>query len=266
MSQMAFAHKSDWRRSYAHVFKLSALGCAWEFIRRNPKLCEAWSALRPAWEEVQGDHGLKIIEAKEDLSSPCLWASSPEEDATTATVLWNPGVTTRVLNVVALPPNASFGGHVLDLEFITVEKTLFLTSGGSQQLLLRDGMHSLQLNILGTRLTDPATLFVDTAVPEDCPETQIHLLKCFRKLRTNGILPAECFVPHVYAKRARRVLIALDGHLAGMSHREIAMALFGEVRVARDWSDPGEHMRDAVRRAISRGLVLMNGGYQMFLR
>jgi hypothetical protein len=266
MLEAGSAHGNDWRQSYAHVSELSALGCAWEFVRRNPKICEAWSALRPAWQEARGDHGLKIIEAKEYLSAPYLWASSPNADATTASVIWNPAVTGHVLDVVALPPKASFGGQVLDLEFIATEKTLFLAPGGMQQLLLRNGIHSLQLNISGTRITDPVALFVDTAVPEDHPEIQTRLLKCFRKLRTSGALRAECFVPHVYARRAERVLIALDGHLAGVSHREIAVAMFGAARVARDWSDPREHMRDTVRRAISRGLVLMNGGYQMFLR
>lgn len=266
MSEAVSAHKSDWRQSYAHVSKLSGLGCAWEFVRRNPKISAAWSALTPAWKEAQGDHGLKIIEAENGFQSTYLWASSPDADATSASVVWNPAVTNRVLDVAALPPKAGFRGHILDLEFIAVEKTLYLASGGRQQLLLRDGIHSLQLNIAGARITDPVALFIDTAVPEDHPEMQIRLLQCFRKLRTNGVLPTECFVPHVYAGRAERVLMALDGYLAGVSHREIAVAMFGGARVARDWSDPGEHMRDVVRRAISRGLVLLNGGYQMFLR
>lgn len=175
-------------------------------------------------------------------------------------------MTTRVLDVVALPPRASFGGQVLDLEFIAAEKTLFLAPGGMQQLLLRSGPLSLQLNISGERITAPATLYVDTAVSEDRSEAQTRLLERFRKLRTTGTLPAECFPAHPYAARAAIVLMALDGHLAGVSHREIAVAMFGEERVIRDWSDPGEHMRDAVRRAIARGIILMNGGYQMFLR
>jgi len=266
MSGAASAHKTDWRQSYAHVSKLSGLGCAWEFIRRNPKISEAWSALRPAWKEAQGNYGLKIVEAGHGISSPYLWASSPDADATAASVVWNPAVTNRVLDVVALPPKAGFRGHILDLEFIAAEKTLFLASDGTQHLLLRDGMHSLQLNVSGVRIDEPVTLFVDTAVSEDHSNTQIRLLECFRKLRTNGALPIKCFVPHIYARRTERVLMALDGHLAGISHREIAMAMFGGARVARDWSDPGEHMRDVVRRAISRGLVLLNGGYQMFLR
>lgn len=260
------APEGRWRKSYAHVIELSALGCAWEFIRRNAKISDAWSALKPAWEEVDGEHGLKIVRSIDQRASPYLWTSSPEDDAITASVIWNPAITDRVLDVVALPPKAGFRGQVLDLEFIATEKTLLVSSDGRQQLLLRDGARSLQLNISGVRITDPVVLFVDTAVPEDQPETQTRLLECFRKLRTNGAVPAECFPPHPYAKRAASVLIALDGHLAGVSHREIAIAMFGESRVARDWRDPGEHMRDAVRRAIARGLALMEGGYRMFLR
>lgn len=260
------AQKTGWRKSYAHVFELPALGCAWEFIRRNSRISGAWSALRPAWQEAAGDHGLKIIQATEPIASPYLWTSSADEDATMASVIWSPAATHRVLDVVALPPKASFGGQVLDLEFIAAEKTLFVASDGTQQLLLRDGTRSLQLNIAGARIIDPVMLFVDTAVPEEHPDTQLHLLRCFSKLRISGALPADGFPPHPYAKRAATVLMALDGHLAGVPHREIATAMFGEARVGRDWSDPGEHMRDAVRRAIARGLALMEGGYRMFLR
>ncbi len=32
--------------------------------------------------------------------------------------------------------------------------------------------------------------------------------------------------------------MALDGYLAGVPHREIAVAMFEEERVARDWADP----------------------------
>lgn len=266
LSEACSAQTGDWRRAYTHVLELSAFGCAWEFVRRNPKISNAWSALKPAWKEVQGDHDLKIIEARNDFSLPYLWASSPGADATAASVVWNPAATSCVLDVVALPPKVSFGGQVLDLEFLAAEKILFIGSNGIQQLLLRSGTHSFQLNISGECITAPATLYVDTAVSEDRAETQTRLLECFRKLRATGTLPAECFPAHPYAKRAAIVLMALDGHLAGVAHREIAVAMFGEERVARDWSDPGEHLRDAVRRAIARGIILMNGGYQIFLR
>ncbi|WP_425374799.1 DUF2285 domain-containing protein [Mesorhizobium tamadayense] len=58
------------------------------------------------------------------------------------------------------------------------------------------------------------------------------------------------------------MLQALDGSLAGASHQEIAIALFGRRRVEEGWSHPGNHIRDQVRRAIQRGRYLMGGGYR----
>lgn len=257
----------NWRQSYAHVFELSALGLAWEFVRRNPKLRDEWSALKPAWKESIGDHGTRIVrEPKtERLVSPYLWTSSPE-DATAASVIWNPMLTRRVLRVVAVPPRLALGGQTLDLEYLSVEKTLMIGVDGSQQLLLRDGPHSLQLDIRGASISEPATLFLDTALPEEGADIEIALLRCFHELRSTGGLLRQSFPPHPYAKRAALVLTALDGYLASVSHREIAVAVFGPQRVERDWGDPGEHLRDAVRRAIARGVALMEHGYSSLLR
>lgn len=60
-------------------------------------------------------------------------------------------------------------------------------------------------------------------------------------------------------------LMALDGSLAGASHREIATALLGEQRVQSDWTDPGDHLLDRIRRTVRRGHMLMNRGYRDFL-
>jgi hypothetical protein len=262
------AEPGEWRKSYAHVFQLPALGCAWEFVRRNAKLEAAWSALKPAWQESVADHGLKIVHAPPDMassSSSWLWASS-FDDATQASVIWDPASTAHVLKVVALPPRMALGGQVLDLEFLTTEKTLFVTADGQQQLLLRDGTRSLQLDIRGAPITEPVALFADTAVPENRPDAHLALLRCFSALRLTGDLPKDCLAPHPYAKRAALVLVALDGYLAGVAHRDIAVAMYGLERVDRDWSDPGEHLRDGVRRAIARGVALMEGGYRIFLR
>lgn len=260
------ASLGDWRRSYAHVFELSALGLAWEFVRRNSKIRDEWSALKPVWKEAIGDHGLKIVRGTVQPDTDCWWNSSPDEDATAASVFWSPSATARLLDVVSLPPSAAFHAQIFDLELFALEKTLLILPDGTQQLLLRDGAHSLQLNISGQSILAPVTLLVPAGLTEELSSTQTQLLKCFRLLRTNGTLPAECFPPHPYAGRAARVLMALDGHLAGVSHREIAVAMFGLERIKRDWGDPGEHLRDTVRRAIARGLVLMNGGYRTFLR
>jgi hypothetical protein len=64
------------------------------------------------------------------------------------------------------------------------------------------------------------------------------------------------------ALRLRNVLIALDGHAAGASYREIAVVLYGPDYVAWDWLA----QKERVRRHVRRGLALSAGGYRNFLK
>ena len=55
--------------------------------------------------------------------------------------------------------------------------------------------------------------------------------------------------------------MALDARLAGKSLRQIAVDLYGEARVAEEWSSDGS-MRGRVRWRLKQALKLMNGGYR----
>nr|WP_282595233.1 DUF2285 domain-containing protein [Mesorhizobium mediterraneum] len=90
-------------------------------------------------------------------------------------------------------------------------------------------------------------------------------LECLNILCAQSELPARLFPPERRGARLTFVLRVLDGSLAGASHREIAEALIGQQRVHSDWNDPRDHLRDRIRRAVSRGRALMNGGYLDFL-
>ena len=57
------------------------------------------------------------------------------------------------------------------------------------------------------------------------------------------------------------LLLALDGHLAGKSHRVIAIDLFGAARVAAEWHEDSA-IRSRVRSRIEKSCCLMNGGYR----
>jgi len=60
-------------------------------------------------------------------------------------------------------------------------------------------------------------------------------------------------------------LIALDGKLAGASLRQIAEMLLGADLVADDWENGSRFSRERARRAVSRGVALMNGGWRELL-
>ena len=59
------------------------------------------------------------------------------------------------------------------------------------------------------------------------------------------------------------LLIALDGWLAAKSQRLIAVDLYGEARVEREWCRSG-WMRARVRYRVEQSVVLMNG-YRVLL-
>ncbi len=66
------------------------------------------------------------------------------------------------------------------------------------------------------------------------------------------------------ARKLRNAIIALDGRAAGASHREVAIAIYGQAKVASEWRPAG--LRDLVRRDLDRGLKLVAGGYRDLLR
>jgi hypothetical protein len=79
--------------------------------------------------------------------------------------------------------------------------------------------------------------------------------------------PAELpYTPRAWSAqtlRLRNALIALDGHAAGASYRDVAAVIFGKHRVARDWPDPS--LKDLVRRSLKRGQAYAGGGYLAFI-
>ena len=125
---------------------------------------------------------------------------------------------------------------------------------------------TLQVIVCGTSVFEPVGLLADALCPPRGMRNHINSLQCLNDLHVSGWLSHRYFPPEPRGRRLSVVLQALDGYLAGASYREIARALFGPIRTEADWSNPGDHLRDHVRRAIKRGRSLMEGGYRQFLR
>ena len=115
-------------------------------------------------------------------------------------------------------------------------------------------------------LGERADLLIDTGWSPAIVSYQDRSLKRLRSYRAGGVLQEWDYPPDPYAARLALVLQALDGWRAGARHRDIAEALYGFERVALDWADPRESLRDQVRYAISRGRALMDHGYRGFLQ
>ncbi|MER8522889.1 DUF2285 domain-containing protein [Mesorhizobium sp. M1076] len=135
----------------------------------------------------------------------------------------------------------------------------------SQHVLLGHAQRSLQIAVSGADILQPVHLLAEAIWPAAVLKHRLWALECLNALCAYGELPARLFPPEKRGTRLNFVLRALDGSLAGASHREIAEVLIGERRVHADWTDPRNHLRDRIRRSLSRGRALMHGGYLNFL-
>ncbi|EHK54581.1 hypothetical protein MAXJ12_24447 [Mesorhizobium alhagi CCNWXJ12-2] len=161
--------------------------------------------------------------------------------------------------------SSSSGAPPFDLATLPCRATVLLSGAGCQHVLLRHADRHFQLVVSGESVLLPVRLHIDAIWPAQQLKPRLRALECINSLVADGRLPKTLFPPEARGDRLRFVLQALDGSLAGASHREIAEALIGEPRVQADWNDPRDHMRDRIRRAIHRGHALMNGGYREFV-
>ncbi|WP_246674623.1 DUF2285 domain-containing protein [Mesorhizobium sp. B4-1-3] len=144
--------------------------------------------------------------------------------------------------------------------------SILLSGDAHQHVLFEDEAKALQLAVSGASLLEPARLTSTILWAPADVKRSLTGIACLNGLRSSGRLADRFFPPEPRGPRLRSVLRAFDGFVAGASHREIGVVLFGQARVDHDWADPRDHLRDTVRRAIGRGRLLVNGGYRQFMR
>lgn len=188
----------------------------------------------------------------------------PAVDARRARLFWDPVVSPQVLPVDASPAGNSHA-RVLRLDQVEITTTVLRTPNGLQHVLFADGGRALQLAVRGTDVTSEVVLRADALPPARDFQARLNGMQRLADLNTTGRLRPPLYPCHTGARRLQHVLQSLDGWLAAAPQREIAMALFGEARVEREWRHPGDHLRDQVRRAVRRGRLLMAGAYRRFL-
>ncbi|NIK87577.1 hypothetical protein FHS83_000895 [Rhizomicrobium palustre] len=252
----------NWRTGYEGFERFPRLAFAWEYLRRNERFREVCHDNSRYIRQV-GNRFTVIDGRRLKFGGHCLFATSPDDDARSATVFWEPGVCPKVLHLLALPVRKRA------MPFIFAESplhtSLLIAPDGLQHVTVRDGVRTLQLCIRGQSLLHPVTLVFDTAAAPSLFSRQNQSLACFQAYRAGQGFLERHFPADPHAKRLTFVLKALDGWLFGLPQREIALTLYGRERVERDWRDPRENLRDQVRHAIARGRALVERGHCAFL-
>ncbi|RUT97665.1 DUF2285 domain-containing protein [Mesorhizobium sp. USDA-HM6] len=190
------------------------------------------------------------------------FASSLHRDAA---AFWCPSRCPQVLPVVAERVSSSPGRPAFEPASLPCSASVLRLVEGGQHLLLQSAGRQLQIAVSGASIIGPVRLRADAVWPAGEVRQHLWALECLNSLIARGRLPKRQFPPEARGRRLCFVLRALDGSVAGASYRDIAEALIGEPRVRADWTDPRDHLRDRIRRAVTRARALMNGGYLDFL-
>ncbi|MDC7675192.1 DUF2285 domain-containing protein [Asticcacaulis machinosus] len=180
-----------------------------------------------------------------------------------ACVFWRPDWDKSVLMVRTLP--AFTPENAFDLHSYGALATVLILEEGFEVVLLTDGVRHLQLFVLeGSVLNGPVYLRYALSGFNHL-ETRILSLR-----RLIGLHQHRQFVPKLYpmetkAERWVLALRAFDGYLEGASQREIAIGLFGRKAVEDDWNGQSDFLRLRIKRLLSHGRFMTQGGYGRLL-
>ncbi len=239
---MVDPHTASWfpAAAYLYVLHLDPLALAWEYLRRNPDYRRDWLRRRRQRQAASG-WGLRRLE-------------DPGLDARDAHPAWLSGRDSVVqLHPDVDPPSRATAFRFWRLpgckQLVHDSHGLLLTAqrpGGYLRLALAPGLEEGMPYVCAVRAR---------AVPRMPPVPHAGAVRNERD--ADAALPR----PLPTALLEMHTLQALDATLADASARDVAVGLFGDERVARDWYADGG-LRSRVRRLVRRGGALMRGDYR----
>lgn len=243
----------DWRdsESYTWIMALPRPALAWEFVRRSP-------AYRDAFQTNQ----LAVAGARSEW--PLVRLEDPRLDARVAVPAWRAEAHDTVLPLRTSASAQDAIRAVLDVHALHCRMTVYRETDSRSHVIFADQGRQLHLDVESDPSAGP-TLMTPALAPVEIAAKRSLAIRRLADLAQHGELRAHLYPPESRAARFARILQALDGALAGAKHRDIAISLFGELRVSQDWAAPDNHLRDHVRRAVAQGRAMMSEGFTRLL-
>lgn len=243
----------EWQASaaYLYVLHLSAVELAWEYLRRNPDYRDDWAKFGPrADAAVARRWGLEF-----------LW--DPALDAREIQPVWLPSPSTQLRVSKSDEPSQT---HAFSLWTLPGRKRLLLSSVGMLLLMKLDPHTALHITLnldlyTGCPFLIGASPHVD---PRRAAEAVARLLPQIQRPRASKA-SATRRRPIQKVWRHARHLQALDAQAEGATHREIAVALFGEADVWQRWTHDNSEIRAQTRYLLKCANALMKSGYRDLL-
>lgn len=238
---------------------------AWEFLRRNPSYREAAQCAPVVKTHKVGN--ITVVETAECVPEirtfGMCFAENPDRSYLEGAVFWQSDADDSIVRVSApLRPPPS-GSSLVDFKRLNAEVMVLKLDNGCEHVRVAFGAHSFALEVKeGSVLGPPVYLkcYVDLGSAHAQLQTLHRLFAIWRQeqFRKKDI--------RLDQRRFRWLLAlhALDLEKAGLSQREIADRLIDEA-VGLKWREKGDALRSRVRRIITLGRDLRDGGYLQLL-
>lgn len=256
--------------AYSYTWKLSRSRWAWEFLRRNPRFLE--DASRHGPNEISykpACRNITLVRPRCDQAEAERWGLVYFPDILAngfeADVFWSAALYPRAVSVHVRPRQQNETCEIFE-ETSKLCHILHLTDRiGREQLLLKGNGCVVQVRCEGLSLLSPEPVRMQIVLDGVSDiDTRLRVLAKAREIYNQQTKqPSPVWTRN--SKTLCHALIALDCHLAGLSHFETASFIYGPQRASEAWSDPGGAMKGEMKRALKKGLRCMNGGYTELL-
>lgn len=247
----------DWRdaRSYAVLLGADRPLFAWEWLRRDPSYREA------ATEGLE--RGRPAARARSPAAFGLVRFEAPGSAVPVARPFWRSDADPSVLAAARVQSGAP--ADLFDADRLARFATV-VSAGGSEHLLLCDGLRTLRLDgAAGAFTTGPACLRYAIAGIANA-QRPLETLRRFLALCRMGRFASSLHRREARARRWILMLRAWDALVAGADQREIAAELFSRSASDRNWRTREPSVRSQVQRLVRSTRALARGGYRRLLQ
>lgn len=254
-----------WERrldDYAYTKGLDGPGWAWEFLRRNDKfLIECRSSRAGLPVEIKHTSGTIYLRPRRKFLRAEAWGlmlfPDPVKSSSETPVFWHPDTLTHSVNATLFHANDNADETLSRNDFAC--QRVVLVNNSTEHVIVRSAHKSVRLHLLEQLILFGKCKCIFHVEGFSNVNRFIETLRTLSKLRdqtTPTISQQSQFELHL-----RDYLIALDGHLAGRSYRDIAEVIDGSDRVRNVWTNETRFLKETVRRAVRRGIQYMESEY-----
>jgi hypothetical protein len=242
---------------------------AWEFLRRNAAYIADWRSSVPQQLPcITLKDGTKLLRLRRRFLRAEKWGlhafANPGLCAHKTTVFWHANALKRVVNLNAKRPTEGEEATVRRLADFSVHRQAVIDVDGVSLIVMKRNGVYVPLEIHGLPvLTAPFVPVFELHGLDDL-SAQTELLRRLQRFSDANFRAIQ--KPSLASdERLHHALIALDESLKGKTYRQIAIAIFGEKKVAEEWYGHSQFLRDRTRRLVAKGTELMKGGYRDLL-